>query len=163
MLIRNLVFRCIGGIHLYLVFFVLFLIRRRPPSSTRTDTLFPYTTLFRSCRAGHTGVRVVPGCPPGPLTIAGRGRLELAPHGVGHRALEHPEGCLLGLALGELSVAEDPPGSAGVADLGDGDEMHGVVPLPVPAGVQPVPGLRAGGGFARSEERGVGKECVSTW
>src|SRR3546814_10569975 len=23
--------------------------KRRPPSSTRTDTLFPYTTLFRSC------------------------------------------------------------------------------------------------------------------
>src|SRR3546814_9797731 len=23
---------------------------RRPPRSTRTDTLFPYTTLFRSCR-----------------------------------------------------------------------------------------------------------------
>src|SRR3546814_20137285 len=50
--------------------------RRRPPRSTRTDTLFPYTTLFRSapgvsavvrarracsrfsdriCRAGHRG------------------------------------------------------------------------------------------------------------
>src|SRR3546814_19511267 len=26
----------------------LFLIIRRPPRSTRTDTLFPYTTLFRS-------------------------------------------------------------------------------------------------------------------
>src|SRR3546814_1277613 len=27
---------------------------RRPPSSTRTDTLFPYTTLFRSlCVRGH--------------------------------------------------------------------------------------------------------------
>src|SRR3546814_15426666 len=26
----------------------VFLIRRRPPRSTRTDTLFPYTTLFRS-------------------------------------------------------------------------------------------------------------------
>src|SRR3546814_5548392 len=26
--------------------------RRRPPRSTRTDTLFPYTTLFRSLRAG---------------------------------------------------------------------------------------------------------------
>src|SRR3546814_21092956 len=26
--------------------------RRRPPRSTRTDTLFPYTTLFRSVRAG---------------------------------------------------------------------------------------------------------------
>src|SRR3546814_7801491 len=25
---------------------------RRPPRSTRTDTLFPYTTLFRSCLAG---------------------------------------------------------------------------------------------------------------
>src|SRR3546814_2136899 len=25
---------------------------RRPPRSTRTDTLFPYTTLFRSWRAG---------------------------------------------------------------------------------------------------------------
>src|SRR3546814_2223047 len=26
---------------------------RRPPRSTRTDTLFPYTTLFRSRRAAH--------------------------------------------------------------------------------------------------------------
>src|SRR3546814_4732697 len=36
---------------------VCFLMRRRPPRSTRTDTLFPYTTLFRSqeearCREG---------------------------------------------------------------------------------------------------------------
>src|SRR3546814_10759639 len=28
---------------------------RRPPRSTRTDTLFPYTTLFRSGRAGELG------------------------------------------------------------------------------------------------------------
>src|SRR3546814_7110194 len=28
--------------------FVFFLMIRRPPSSTRTDTRFPYTTLFRS-------------------------------------------------------------------------------------------------------------------
>src|SRR3546814_19819309 len=27
---------------------ILFVIIRRPPRSTRTDTLFPYTTLFRS-------------------------------------------------------------------------------------------------------------------
>src|SRR3546814_7244672 len=26
---------------------------RRPPRSTRTDTLFPYTTLFRSCRGAR--------------------------------------------------------------------------------------------------------------
>src|SRR3546814_5507689 len=30
--------------------FVFFLMIRRPPRSTRTDTLFPYTTLFRSGR-----------------------------------------------------------------------------------------------------------------
>src|SRR3546814_20712525 len=31
--------------------FVFFLMLRRPPRSTRTDTLLPYTTLFRSLRA----------------------------------------------------------------------------------------------------------------
>src|SRR3546814_7165633 len=35
---------------LYFCFF--FLMIRRPPRSTRTDTLFPYTTLFRSLGAG---------------------------------------------------------------------------------------------------------------
>src|SRR3546814_9832508 len=34
--------------------FVFFLMIRRPPRSTRTDTLFPYTTLFRS--AGPAGL-----------------------------------------------------------------------------------------------------------
>src|SRR3546814_13947437 len=32
----------------FLPFVVFFLMIRRPPRSTRTDTLFPYTTLFRS-------------------------------------------------------------------------------------------------------------------
>src|SRR3546814_19740770 len=32
------------------VIVVFFLMIRRPPRSTRTDTLFPYTTLFRSRR-----------------------------------------------------------------------------------------------------------------
>src|SRR3546814_3018157 len=32
---------------------LLFLMYRRPPESTRTDTPFPYTTLFRSCRHRH--------------------------------------------------------------------------------------------------------------
>src|SRR3546814_10170903 len=31
---------------------------RQPPRSTRTDTLFPYTTLFRSARAGDLGQHV---------------------------------------------------------------------------------------------------------
>src|SRR3546814_7401903 len=36
---------------LYFLFF--FLMIRRPPRSTRTDTLFPYTTLFRSGADAH--------------------------------------------------------------------------------------------------------------
>src|SRR3546814_10492886 len=35
-----------------------FLMIRRPPRSTRTDTLFPYTTLFRSHAAGGRVVAV---------------------------------------------------------------------------------------------------------
>src|SRR3546814_17478628 len=38
---------------LTLIYF-FFLMIRRPPRSTRTDTLFPYTTLFRS--EGHRAV-----------------------------------------------------------------------------------------------------------
>src|SRR3546814_15322709 len=39
---------------LFLLFFCLII--RRPPRSTRTDTLFPYTTLFRSDRRGDVGI-----------------------------------------------------------------------------------------------------------
>src|SRR3546814_17708976 len=35
--------------------FVVFLMIRRPPRSTRTDTLFPYTTLFRSAAVPECG------------------------------------------------------------------------------------------------------------
>src|SRR3546814_11853519 len=35
--------------------FFFFLMIRRPPRSTRTDTLFPYTTLFRSHACRHPG------------------------------------------------------------------------------------------------------------
>src|SRR3546814_13186721 len=37
--------------------FFFFLMIRRPPRSTRTDTLFPYTTLFRSRHGGVRGDR----------------------------------------------------------------------------------------------------------
>src|SRR3546814_4569616 len=36
---------------------LFFLMLRRPPRSTRTDTLFPYTTLFRSPAQRHRGAR----------------------------------------------------------------------------------------------------------
>src|SRR3546814_6903950 len=50
----------IGGCYVLvicLVLFFFFLMIRRPPRSTRTDTLFPYTTLFRSRIHGGTGHR----------------------------------------------------------------------------------------------------------
>src|SRR3546814_5045643 len=40
-----------------LIFLFFFLMIRRPPRSTRTDTLFPYTTLFRSARRHAAGGR----------------------------------------------------------------------------------------------------------
>src|SRR3546814_11631423 len=51
----------------FLLFF--FLMIRRPPRSTRTDTLFPYTTLFRSFRryfrvSGGNGRAVLMDAPP---------------------------------------------------------------------------------------------------
>src|SRR3546814_12313744 len=44
---------------MYHLLSVFFLMIRRPPRSTRTDTLFPYTTLFRS--PGHRRQRRQPG------------------------------------------------------------------------------------------------------
>src|SRR3546814_11102180 len=40
---------------LWYIFSFFFLMIRRPPRSTRTYTLFPYTTLFRSTRKGDEG------------------------------------------------------------------------------------------------------------
>src|SRR3546814_1327022 len=37
---------------------IFFVMIRRPPRSTRTDTLFPYTTLFRSCHIGEPDPRL---------------------------------------------------------------------------------------------------------
>src|SRR3546814_5957672 len=47
------------------VFF--FLMIRRPPRSTRTDTLFPYTTLFRSLRRGRSLKLAAEAAPTGAL------------------------------------------------------------------------------------------------
>src|SRR3546814_4665337 len=54
---------------------------RRPPRSTRTDTLFPYTTLFRSPPAA----RRVSECG---LRLGGR-HLPLLRGGAGHRIADH--------------------------------------------------------------------------
>src|SRR3546814_4874985 len=57
---------------------------RRPPRSTRTDTLFPYTTLFRSAvdgRGGRAGARPA----PARRHPRRRGRLRTPVHGAAGR------------------------------------------------------------------------------
>src|SRR3546814_12118612 len=47
---------CTHILYLLVIYLFFFLMIRRPPRSTRTDTLFPYTTLFRSHQhRGHGG------------------------------------------------------------------------------------------------------------
>src|SRR3546814_7759267 len=64
---------------------------RRPPRSTRTDTLFPYTTLFRS----PTGSKTAGGHPPLPegaaalVTKALKPGRDIARLAVGHRHRRH--------------------------------------------------------------------------
>src|SRR3546814_4360397 len=59
---------------------------RRPPRSTRTDTLFPYTTLFR---AAHAGGRIEAAVVAGKLHGAAEPET-VAPGGDAHAAfLEH--------------------------------------------------------------------------
>src|SRR3546814_4438893 len=59
----------------YWFVFFFFLMIRRPPRSTRTDTLFPYTTLFRS-RLRHVGRSFGPWIVPAPSS-PGRTRMKL--------------------------------------------------------------------------------------
>src|SRR3546814_15112511 len=61
-------FCCLVCCHVRALLSVLFfLMIRRPPRSTRTDTLFPYTTLFRSVGIGPAPRRKI-------------GHLDLEPH-----------------------------------------------------------------------------------
>src|SRR3546814_11594228 len=64
----SVVFMMIMFVSFYVVCF-FFLMIRRPPRSTRTYTLFPYTTLFRS-----------------PEAVVGEAAQPLLPIGVGNRA-----------------------------------------------------------------------------
>src|SRR3546814_11895534 len=67
---------------MYISFF--FLMIRRPPRSTRTDTLFPYTTLFRSLGGRAVGAESVQ-----QAICAGRVQLAL-PGGWRGRTLHRP-------------------------------------------------------------------------
>src|SRR3546814_20120684 len=74
------------------VFFCFFfLIVRRPPRSNRTDTLFPYTTLFRSCLVCLRDARTRPA--RARLPVAARSRRAVADGGcnpAAHRTRGRP-------------------------------------------------------------------------
>src|SRR3546814_19249486 len=81
-----------------------FLMIRRPPRSTRTDTLFPYTTLCRSALGGITGVHVLsPGDDTGPDATPLENRV--------------PVGGLSGDAGDELLFAIDVPEGAKMLNI----------------------------------------------
>src|SRR3546814_19898410 len=73
------------------VILFFFLMIRRPPRSTRTDTLFPYTTLFRSQRSADQGrglnVRHLPVL--GQEVDHGRGLRDIVEDRLAHRSEEH--------------------------------------------------------------------------
>src|SRR3546814_19943809 len=107
---------------------------RRPPKSTRTDTLFPYTTLFRSASR--------PGRPTSFRRLERR-------QGAGGR-LPPIQGQVLS------SADRDGPFAAGPAICDNGVSHETRLYSPRPA-------LHQQGQYAvRSEERRVGKEWVST-
>src|SRR3546814_3041599 len=84
--------------------FCFFLMIRRPPRSTRTDTLFPYTTLFRSRRHAPR-LRSQPARGRGDGGLAGRehagdgGKVPAARHG-------RPRRQALGAARSEEHTSE---------------------------------------------------------
>src|SRR3546814_19434534 len=119
-----------------------FLMIRRPPRSTRTDTLFPYTTLFRSAcyadvKSAAEAVARVMNQPETPS------------------ALEFMDGDAV-----QLAEAYQPTGvPVGVGAMllmeVDGNRDSIAAALPAVVAAAEGPGLR-------SEERRVGRECVST-
>src|SRR3546814_15845236 len=117
---------------LYCVVVVFFLMIRRPPRSTRTDTLFPYTTLFRSWTAMLDETRAQ--AQKLDKAIANQKESDRT-HGEIQSWLRD-----LGLALGyDVWIAANDRG-----------RLHEGLPL----------GSRCLD--SRSEERRVGNECVST-
>src|SRR3546814_15610874 len=75
---------------------------RRPPGSTRTDTLFPYTTLFRSSVGGWTILR----------KGVAAARFGIAPLQLRARAVDKERGDIIAFARAQFLDA--PDGASGI-------------------------------------------------
>src|SRR3546814_14003487 len=80
---------------------------RRPPRSTRTDTLFPYTTLFRSLpmlaeRGIPDGMAVFAAAMIGPMQVAGRLAMMAVERHVSNRGIT--VACFLSVSLATVSL-----------------------------------------------------------
>src|SRR3546814_3946538 len=80
---------------------------RRPPRSTRTDTLFPYTTLFRSARYTHSG--------SAPCKLAGSGEVALGVSFAFRGAKSKEAGAPIDIIVPEEGIGWDMEASAIVA------------------------------------------------
>src|SRR3546814_17903518 len=119
---------------------------RRPPRSTRTDTLFPYTTLFRSLVAR----RIVPWVKPGDTVAAGQ-RVGLIRFG-SRVDVFLPAGTAPQVILGQRTIAgETIVGRLGLADARDGPSQ-GESPCGVRGGCG---GDLKSGGWGKRGARGV--------
>src|SRR3546814_20046951 len=108
-----IMFACIV---IYVRLYLFFLMIRRPPRSTRTDTLFPYTTLFRSMVPAHAAELR----PLGPQLCTLAGSADASPAQVLSRRAEFDCGPdKLAQATYNLWVVAD----IGAADEGMGDPV----------------------------------------
>src|SRR3546814_2520605 len=94
---------------------------RRPPRSTRTDTLFPYTTLFRSISDldanGLPGFVVLDGATFLLCSLTAQGRRSF-PHTDGTQCVEvGPEGVLYSFSTVHVSSSQPVPYTIGYVDF----------------------------------------------
>src|SRR3546814_16718086 len=128
---------------------------RRPPRSTRTDTLFPYTTLFRSVEAAGLELERHVAQDDGAAIVAHEHVLE--PNHLPSRPSQKPCRALPALHLPPRMRDGGVPGPRLRRIL---DEPRGERKTCDRKPVSP-PVVRRGRG-GRSEERRVGKECGRT-
>src|SRR3546814_16407686 len=114
---------------------------RRPPRSTRTDTLFPYTTLFRSRVASRQSLFQLRGQPTRQVTV-GRGLRHVHLDFTKLLVIRRQDVATDVLELEENRERQDAPQDPFRPEAGSLDRAHRYL--------------------GRSEERRVGKECVST-